>query len=201
MVVELVDRHPSASVFHSPGWLRALGQTYGYRPFVVTVSPGSTIENGLVACRVNGWPSRRLVSLPFSDHCDAAAGEAGRPGGDASVPDRSSGAGWLDQRGAAPARLASSFENTVGAHGLRPGGQYSLHRLDLRPPDEAIFQRFHHSAQRAVRRAEREGLTYEAGTSERLLASFYRLLRMTRRRHRLPPQPLEWFRKPADEPG
>ena len=30
--------------------------------------------------------------------------------------------------------------------------------------------------------------------SERLLSSFYRLLRMTRRRHRLPPQPLAWFR-------
>ena len=191
----LLERHPAASVFHSPGWLTALRQTYGYRPFVVTVSPGSTIENGLVACRVNGWPSRRLVSLPFSDHCaplletpdDLAEMlpyliEAAGKGGSADVE--------LRPRDSA----GSSFESTAGAHGLRPGGRYSLHRLDLRSAEEQIFQRFHHSAQRAVRRAEREGLTYDAGTSERLLASFYRLLRMTRRRHRLPPQPLEWFR-------
>ena len=45
----LLDRHPSASIFHTPGWLSALRQTYGYEPFVVTTSPGSTIENGLVA--------------------------------------------------------------------------------------------------------------------------------------------------------
>ena len=66
----LLDRHPAASIFHSPGWLSALRQTYGYEPFVVTTSPGPTLENGLVVCRVKGWTSRRLVSLPFSDHCD-----------------------------------------------------------------------------------------------------------------------------------
>jgi hypothetical protein len=191
----LVDRHPAASVFHSPGWLRTLQQTYGYQPFVVTASPESTIDNGMVVCPVNGWPSRRLVSLPFSDHCAPLLekpddltemlpyliGGAGT-GGSASVE--------LRPRDAA----GSSFESAAGVHGLRPGGRYALHRLDLRPPEAAIFHRFHHSARRAVRRADREGLTYEAGTSERLLGRFYRLLRMTRRRHRLPPQPLAWFR-------
>jgi CelD/BcsL family acetyltransferase involved in cellulose biosynthesis len=66
----LLDRHPSASIFHSPGWLKSLRQTYGYEPFIVTTSKGSTLDNGLVACRVKGWRSSRLVSLPFSDHCD-----------------------------------------------------------------------------------------------------------------------------------
>jgi lipid II:glycine glycyltransferase (peptidoglycan interpeptide bridge formation enzyme) len=78
---------------------------------------------------------------------------------------------------------------------LMPGAEYCFHQLDLRDDETAIFKRFHPSStQRAIRRAEREGLTYECGTSERLLESFYRLLRMTRRRHRLPPQPLVWFR-------
>src|SRR5688572_27982229 len=67
---ELLDRHPAASIFHSPGWLNALRQTYGYEPFVVSTSAGATLDNGLVACEVKGWASRRLVSLPFSDHCD-----------------------------------------------------------------------------------------------------------------------------------
>jgi lipid II:glycine glycyltransferase (peptidoglycan interpeptide bridge formation enzyme) len=87
-----------------------------------------------------------------------------------------------------------SFGNTASACGLQPGDSYSFHRLDLRAEATAIFSRFHHSTQRAVRRAEREGLTYEAGASERLLAAFFRLLRMTRRRHSLPPQPVAWFR-------
>ena len=75
---ELLDRHPAASVFHSPGWLNALRQTYGYEPFVVTTSTGPTLENGLVVCRVKGWTSRRLVSLPFSDHCDPLVDQFGR---------------------------------------------------------------------------------------------------------------------------
>src|SRR5215831_14448325 len=66
----LLDRHPDASIFHSPGWLTALRHTYGYEPFLVTTSHGQTLENGVVMCRVRGWRPR-LVSLPFSDHCDA----------------------------------------------------------------------------------------------------------------------------------
>ena len=37
-------------------------------------------------------------------------------------------------------------------------------------------------------------MSYEAGTSDELLSAFYRLLRLTRRRHGLPPQPMAWFR-------
>ena len=66
----LLERHPAASIFHTPGWLNALRQTYGYHPFVITASAGSSLDNGLVVCQVNSWVSRRLVSVPFSDHCD-----------------------------------------------------------------------------------------------------------------------------------
>jgi lipid II:glycine glycyltransferase (peptidoglycan interpeptide bridge formation enzyme) len=73
--------------------------------------------------------------------------------------------------------------------------KYYLHELDLTEPAERIFSNFHRtSMQQAVRRAEREGLTCEAGTSPRLLAEFYRLFRLSRRRHGLPPQPNAWFR-------
>jgi hypothetical protein len=47
--------------------------------------------------------------------------------------------------------------------------------------------------QRRIRRAEKEGLSYEVGSGQ-LLESFYRLLLITRRRHRLVPQPRAWFR-------
>ena len=50
------------------------------------------------------------------------------------------------------------------------------------------------TVQRKVRRAEREALRYEEGTSEILLQHFYKLMITTRRRQGLPPQPLSWFR-------
>src|SRR5206468_2271254 len=70
-----------------------------------------------------------------------------------------------------------------------------FHTLDLRPEADQLLRSFHkNSVQRPIRRAEREGLTYEEGRSEALLDKFYRLFLLTRRRHRLPPQPRTWFR-------
>ena len=48
--------------------------------------------------------------------------------------------------------------------------------------------------QRRVRHAERQGLAYQRGCSAELLDDFYELLMMTRKRHRLLPQPRAWFR-------
>src|SRR3989442_3838663 len=74
------------------------------------------------------------------------------------------------------------------------GARFYRHTIDLRPDPEAVFRGFHKNCiQRKIERAEREGLAYEAGRSESLLAKFYRLLLLTRRRHKLPPQPLVWF--------
>jgi CelD/BcsL family acetyltransferase involved in cellulose biosynthesis len=194
---DLVDRHPSASVFHTPAWLDALQRTYGYQPVVVTTTDGAVIENGIVVCRVRGWLRRRLVSVPFADHCDPLVSDSGETeemvhGLVATSRERGWGPVEFRPRDAA-------LEPLVRRDELGEGGTYSLHRLDLRPDLQAVFHRFHRSStQRAIRRAERDGVTYERGSSDELLAAFFRLLRMARRRHGLPPQPLAWFRNLRD---
>src|ERR1700760_3986758 len=69
---ELLGHDARATIFHSPGWLGALRQTYSYEPVVVTTSPPSQpLTNGVVFCKIKSWfTGRRLVSLPFSDHCE-----------------------------------------------------------------------------------------------------------------------------------
>lgn len=69
--LRLVLLHPSASISHSPEWLGALHRTYGYQPIAFTTSkPEEELQNGLVFCLVRSWlTGRRMVSLPFSDHC------------------------------------------------------------------------------------------------------------------------------------
>src|SRR5215472_12305797 len=71
----LVERHTCASAFHTAGWLRALSETYGYATLAVTSSePSAELTNALPVCRVNSrLTGRRLVSLPFSDHCQPIA--------------------------------------------------------------------------------------------------------------------------------
>ena len=42
-----LERHPDASVFHTPGWLEALRRTYEYEPVVYTTSsPGREWTTG-----------------------------------------------------------------------------------------------------------------------------------------------------------
>jgi lipid II:glycine glycyltransferase (peptidoglycan interpeptide bridge formation enzyme) len=132
--------------------------------------------------------SRRLVSLPFSDHCDLLVDDA---------DDLSAMLDYLISE-MVQRRRWSSLElrpRCATPKGLTKSASYHLHSLDLARSSEQIFKGFHHSStQRAIQRAEREGVSYEAGTSERFLSAFYGLLRQARRRHGLPPQPLAWFR-------
>src|SRR5438105_4017019 len=73
---EFLKRDPRASVFHAPEWLEALRRTYAYEPVVLTTSPpGKDLGNAMVFCRVRSWlTGTRLVSLPFSDHCEPLVG-------------------------------------------------------------------------------------------------------------------------------
>jgi len=188
----LVDSHPRSSVFHSPNWLRALHEVYGYNPVVVTTCPpDAALTNGLVFCQIKSWlTGRRLVSLPFSDHCE--------PLTDPST-DIDEMVSHIRQRVDIDKwkyiEIRPVLYQPGSATQLRRSVSYVFHRLDLRPGTDELMRRFHKNCvQRKIRRAERERLTYEAGASEDLLQKFYRLQVMTRRRQYLPPQPLNWFR-------
>jgi hypothetical protein len=189
--LKLVE-HSESSIFHTRGWLNALQRTYGYAPIVFTSSPpGAALSNGLLFCDIHTWiGGRRLVSLPFSDHC--------APLGDWSKDLSSMLTGlkeaakerrwrYIEFRTAdALVSEADSFQKTEG---------FRFHRLDLRPSLEDLFRGFHKNCvQRKIHRAEREQLSCQAGRSAALLDQFYGLFLMTRRRLGLPPQPLSWFR-------
>lgn len=187
-----VDRHPRASVFHTTQWLEALRRTYGYEPVVYTTTPPATeLSNGVVFCRIRSWLSgTRLVSLPFSDHCEPLA----------TSDELAELMGWLGasrhhKRWKYIELRPLSVNGAVRTPELAKSESFSLQVLDLRPSLDALFHKFHKSCvQRKIHRAEREKLTYEEGRSDVLLKKFYDLLLLTRRRHGLPPQPLVWFR-------
>ncbi len=184
--------HPLASVFHSSAWLEALRRTHGYDPVAFTTSPpNGELRNAVLFCRVESWlTGRRLVSLPFSDHCDvltdpefdwnsiqAALGEELQKERLRSIELR-------------PIRPLATVERVS-----QPFATHCLHLLDLRPSIGELFSNLHkNSTQRKILRAERDGLTYQEGISSVLLDAFIRLSLLTRRRHGVLPQPINWFR-------
>jgi CelD/BcsL family acetyltransferase involved in cellulose biosynthesis len=187
-----LSSHSRASVFHTRGWLGALQRTYGFEPVAYTSSGcDAELRNAIVFCRVTSrLTGRRLVSVPFADHCDPlieasndrqeilaclrAESEKGRW---KYIEIRPRDASWTD---------SDTFVDSEA---------FYLHTLELQPAAAQLLDSFDKdSVQRRIRRAEREGLTYEEGRSPTILDKFYHLLLLTRRRHRLPPQSREWFR-------
>jgi hypothetical protein len=185
-----LENHPRASLFHSSRWLAALNRTYGFRPFAYTTSAaGEALENAMVFCCVESWlTGRRLVSLPFSDHCEPLVGGEDQAVLTAALMRKVTGERWsyAEFRPLEPFEIATTLPRTAAT--------YAFHQLDLWPGIDTIFGNFHKSStQRKIRRAEREGLVYREGSSEALLNDFYRLFTLTRKRQGLAPQSKAWF--------
>ncbi len=195
----LVETHPAATVFHTTNWLNALQRTYGYRPTVLTLTgPDKPLENGIVLCRVSSWlTGNRLVSVPFSDHCQPLVHETND-----LIPLLSSlktgigyeGCKYVEMRPLKPFNIEIESRTRLARE-----DSFCIHLLDLRSSSDELFKGFHKNSVKApLRRSQREGVRIEEGRNEVLLKDFYDLLILTRRRHRVPPQPIEWFRNLID---
>jgi hypothetical protein len=195
-----LKRHARASIFHTSGWLEALHRTYGYEPVVYTTSaPDQELTSGVAFCRITSWlTGRRLVSVPFSDHCQPLGDPEDLKDLILSLKDHLDQEKWKYVELRPLTRCGYDLE---GQALLPSSEQYYFHSLDLRPDLNVLFHDFHRNSVRSIRRAEREQLSYEEGRSESILSKFYSLLLLTRRRHGLPPQPIAWFRNLIDSLG
>lgn len=191
---EFVEQNPASSVFHSAPWLDALRNTYHYLPVVFTTSPPTgPLTNGVVFCQIASWiTGRRLISLPFSDHCEPLCDSQDeldfilRYLRAASEHER-----WRYVEVRPINRNPTPIQ--IG-YGPAAANAYLWHVLDLRPELPEIFRGLdRNSVQRRIRRAGRADLIEKIGRSD-LLDDFYRLFVATRSRHCLPPTPFSWFR-------
>lgn len=187
-----VNRSEGASLFHTRAWLEALHRTYGYKTVVFTTSSdGEELKNGIAFCKVESWlTGRRLVSLPFSDYCQPLVSDKHDLNAlmTALETERHKGAWrYVELR---------PFDEIETAKPLyHVSSTYFRHEIDLSPSAGALFKSFHkNSIQRKIRRAAREKLEYQEGTTDAHLDAFHRLMVQTRRRHSVPPQPKIWFR-------
>lgn len=190
---ELVESHPNASVFHTVGWLEALKRTYGYEPMVFTTSPPTgALKDGLVFCHVKSWlTGSRLVSLPFSDHCEPLCDSRE----DLNFLVRYLQTALEHENWRSLEVRSTSLQQARNTDGSQPAASYFLHVLDLHPDLNDVFRDLDRdSVQRRIQRADRAGLVEKSGRSDDLLREFYDLFLTTRGRHLLPPPPYSWFK-------
>ena len=187
--LELVRNSPDATVFHHPAWSSAVQETYGYPAFVLAsrMSDGP-LMGGIPVIKVsNPVGRRRLIALPFTDHCpplladgaDPALFVEGMARWQHGHGDRS-----LEVRAALPA---------AGAH---PQAVGTRHLMALEPDVEGVFRRLHRNRiQKRVRRSREAGVEVTLSRSRDELDVFYRLHCETRRRQGVPVQPRRFFER------
>jgi hypothetical protein len=176
-----LTRRPDFSFFHGAAWTRVLVETYGFTP---VWQAGE--QSLLPLMEVDSWlTGRRGIALPFTDECEPL-GES---------PDEfrrlfEGAVAWGRQRGWKSIELR-------GGRKFFPDAPASLtfyrHQLDLTAGEARLFGNLDGSARQAVRKAEKDGLAVEISQSEEAVRAFYGLQCLTRKRHGLPPQPLNFF--------
>jgi len=182
----VVALHRDASCFHTSAWAKVLHQSYSHRPFYLHFSCGRRLAALLPLMEVRSpFTGRRGVCLPFSDACEPLIFDQEMVG---LVRDRllrfTHERCWkyLEIRG------GKSFE-------FAPDGTANFygHTLDLRSGTEELITRFASPVRRAIRKAERSGVSALIVRNRQAIGDFYQFHVQTRRRHGLPPQPASFF--------
>jgi len=183
---DAINMHPDATIFHSTAWARVLVDTYGHRPCYVQMSLNGNLLALVPMMEVQSVLTKsRGVCLPFSDYC-------------APLTFSSFGHELVTQKLQQIARERGWSYFELRSHSIIPvdvpaSESYYGHFLDLRIGSEALISNFSSSVQRAVRKAERSGLTVSIQSTPDAMAQFYKLHLRTRRRHGVPPQPRSFF--------
>ncbi|PYK68805.1 MAG: hypothetical protein DME45_05490 [Verrucomicrobia bacterium] len=182
---ETITMHRDATIFHSTAWARVLVDTYGHRPCYAQISLNGNLQALIPIMEVKSVLTRaRGVCLPFSDYS-------------APLLFNSFASELLMQKlqQIARERRWSYFEirSDSAIPGVAASEAYYGHFLDLKIGRDALISNFSSSAQRAVRKAERSGLSVRIRSDEDAMTTFYKLHVRTRRRHGVPPQPQSFF--------
>src|SRR5262245_5775159 len=164
----LVALHHDANCFHTSAWARVLHQTYKHQPFYLLFSRGHRLAALIPLMEVRSlFTGRRGVCLPFSDACEPLIFDPDTVG---LVRDRlvrfAQERRWkhLEIRGGKFFQLAA-----------RPVARFFGHTLDLRRGAQELTTHFASPVRRAIRKAERSGLSALILRNCQAISDFYQL--------------------------
>jgi CelD/BcsL family acetyltransferase involved in cellulose biosynthesis len=180
---EFVARHPGATVFHTSAWCRVLADTYGYKPAYLVSREYGTFIAGIPLMLIDPLlTSRRLVGLPFSDVCGPLLAGDRDQELLAAVLDE-----VTDSRAAGVQLRGPCGDMPVYSNGTN----FYQHVISLE--GDFFEANVHNSARRAIRKAEKQGVTVRASTDLADMRRFFDLMVLTRRKHGLLPQPWRFY--------
>jgi len=176
------------SFFHSHAWIKVLRESYGYTPYFFILRNKGEFSALLPFMEVNScYSGRRGVSLPFSDYCDPIIRGQISP---QNLLKRAISFGktfkwkYLDMHG-----------GEIFFQGKNSSREYYGHLLELNAEPDNILKQFRDSNKRSIKKAVKSGVEIHQSNSLHSMQDFYRLHCLTRKRHELPAQPFQFFKK------
>ena len=182
-----VESHPSGSPYHLSPWLRALRETYGFKPLLYAAkSDGGELQGVFPLFLIKGLlGGSRIVSLPFSDYGgplfidETAEKECVKEILDVYA----NACKYIEIRGKVPE------DERFVSHNY-----YKRHILDLDADSSVVRKKIDkRTIQYSIRKAEKSGITIEEANSESGMDKFFRLNALTRKKHGVPGQPRKFF--------
>jgi CelD/BcsL family acetyltransferase involved in cellulose biosynthesis len=183
--LKLLERHDS-NVFHSPQWLRVLGDTYGLetRAHVMLDGTGEPLAS-LPFCKIADIIGDRIAILPFSDYCDPLV--------DNGIQWNSLAETLLNNNLPVAIRCLHN-EVPLADRRFQLMKQAKWHGMDLRPDIDTLWRGLHESSRRAIHKAQREGVVVRIAQGRDELRAFYDMhLRIRKYKYRLLAQPFRFF--------
>lgn len=180
--------------YYQPAWLNVISQVYGYAVnTLTTTTTNGEISGFLPVCTLRSpITGKRLVALPFSDHCPLLA------------RDRSSADELIEQALLlAGQQKARYLELRTGNHpalaerpDLAESNLYVRWLLPLSPDPDAIWSSLRKPIQRQIKKSASLGVQVRLARQREDVHHFYRLHLLTRsKKHGMPAQPRGYFLK------
>lgn len=183
----------SDALYYRQEWLDLLATLYGYQVHALTCwGPQGEITGFLPLCTLqSAFRGRRLVALPFSDHCPLLAQD------DATAQQLIDQAiGLAQQQGG-----ATYLELRTGAHhvlaeraDLAAANLYVRWLLALERDPGSVWAGLRKPVQRQIEKARKAGLQVRMAERRADIVDYYRLhLRTRTKKHGMPTQPERFF--------
>jgi FemAB-related protein (PEP-CTERM system-associated) len=187
-----IDEQAKNAFYYDPRWLEILTTFYGYHITCLTTTGGEgQITGFLPLCAVSSpLTGRRLVSLPFSDHCPFLAAD------EASANDlieqalhlaRQRKVKYLELRAGANKALAQRSD-------LTESNLYVTWAICLSGRVEDVWSRLRRPVQRQIKKSRKIGVQIRVAESREDMCLYYALHLQTRaKKHGMPVQSPEYF--------
>jgi len=181
---DIISEYSNASFFHTKEWCETLVKSYHFEPIYLhkVCNSGLNIYPLMGVKDFSG--KNKLVSLPFTDYCDPLSAEKIYIDNNKNIFFK-----YFNHTEFKRIDFKSSLILNNEAEHLDTD---KIHLLSLINPDE-LLKKFSHTTRSNINKAERTGINIKIDNSLIGIEEFYRLQCITRKRHNLPPQPLNFF--------